>query len=191
MGDKPVSDEVVDDDSIVQQESEHLESAADSDGRLSRLAALFGADGPPDLDEIEGPLRWSNLTADEAASEWGELRAWVDRLVERFGHLDHHVIPACWFRHNGHVEALAALRDHERICYADSSPATAAVDWHRAFHEIESRLREWTAGIPCGSSHDERTRPHRPPENDEWTAFVAGDVEKRRQAAVAHAVADG
>jgi hypothetical protein len=162
----------------------------DPDDRLNKLAALFGADGPPDLDEIEGPLRWPDLTADDASTEWHELRAWVERLLERFPHLDHHVIPLCWWRHNSHVEALAALRDHERICYSESSPATAAVDWHRAFRDIESRLREWTGVLSCGSTHDTRIRPLRPVDEQEWGRFVAGDVQRRRTAALCHAVSD-
>jgi hypothetical protein len=158
--------------------------------RLNKLAALFGADGPPDLDEVEGPLHWPDITATDASVEWRELREWVEGLLERFPHLDHHVIPLCWWRHNGHVEALSALRDHERICYADSSPATAAVDWHRAFRDIESRLREWTGTLPCGSSHDTRIRPVRPVGEVDWATFVADDVERRRRAAMRHAVSD-
>ena len=117
---------------------------ADIDERLAEVAELFGTDGPPDLDDIAGPVHWPDVAAVDATQEWESLRRWVDQLIGRFAHLDHHVIPLCWWRHNGHVEALAALRDHERVCYAESSPATAAVDWHRAFRDIEARLREWT-----------------------------------------------
>jgi hypothetical protein len=170
------------------EDSDTVTTDPDPDDRLNKLAALFGTDGLPDLDEVEGPLRWPDLPADDASAEWHNLRAWVERLLERFGHLDHHVIPLCWWRHNGHVEALAALRDHERICYADSSPATAAVDWHRAFRDIESRLREWTGVLPCGSTHDPRVRSLRPLDQDEWATFVATDAEQRRQSAIRHAV---
>jgi hypothetical protein len=41
-------------------------------------------------------------------AEWGELREWVEDLVTRYPHLDHHPIPACWYRHNGHVEVSFA-----------------------------------------------------------------------------------
>jgi hypothetical protein len=156
--------------------------------QLARLAELFGSDGPPDLQEVEGPLRWSAIPASEAAEEWTDLRGWVEALVTRFPHLDHHVIPLCWWQHNGHVEVLAALRDHERICYSDSSPATAAVDWHRAFRDIESRLREWTATLACGSTHDPRLRPPRTVDEDDWAAFVAQDIQRREQAAIRRAV---
>jgi hypothetical protein len=61
--------------------------------------------------------------------------------VARF-HIDSRVIPPCWEQHNGMVEALAALRDHERDCYAETAPPSAAVDWLRAFREIEARLIE-------------------------------------------------
>jgi hypothetical protein len=82
---------------------------------VSTLGKLFDADGLLDLDEISGPIHWPDLTADEAAREWGALRPWVERLMARISHLDHHVIPHCWFLHNGHVEALSALQDQERV----------------------------------------------------------------------------
>ena len=97
-----------------------------------------------DMDAIAPPSHWPSLTADEAAREWPALRSWVEKLMARFSHLDHHVIPRCWFLHNGHVEALVALRDQERVNYGETAPGTAGVDWHRAFKDVEARLREWT-----------------------------------------------
>jgi hypothetical protein len=143
------------------------------------VEAIFRSDGPPDFDDITGPLHWPKLPAGDAVEAWQELRRWVEQLLERFSHLDHHVIPLCWWRHNGHVEALAALRDHERMCYSDSSPPTAAVEWHRAFRDVESRLREWTSTISCGAAHDPRTRPDRVTDSEEWQAFVGAETKRR------------
>jgi hypothetical protein len=159
--------------------------------RLSALAELFGADGPPDLDDVAGPTYWPELAAGEARDAWPELRRWVGQLIERFPHLDHHVIPLCWFRHPGHVEALSALCDHERVSYSDSAPGTAAVDWHRAFRDIEARLREWTGQLACGASHETRLRQIRLENADEWGQFVASDVARRDRAALTVALDDG
>ena len=145
---------------------------------LAVLAALFAGDGP-DFDEIAGPLHWPTVSSGEASKHWAELRRWVERLIERFPHLDHHVIPLCWWRHNGHVEALVALRDHERMCYSNSSPPSAGLEWHRGFRDIEARLREWTSTIPCGSQHDPRTHPERRVDEDEWATFLADDTASR------------
>jgi hypothetical protein len=157
------------------------ESSAQSGGeRLSALAKLFEADGMLELDEIVGPIHWPDLSADEVVREWATLRSWVDGLMARFSHLDHHVIPRCWFRHNSHVEALCALRDQERVNYSDTAPGTAGVDWHRAFRDIEGRLREWTAQLACGATHEPRTRPaHSVATSGEWDAFVEKDTECR------------
>jgi hypothetical protein len=179
--------------------TEHLTDDArvedDKEGRrterLSVLADLFGADGPPDLDDVAGPTYWPELVPREAHDAWMELRSWVGQLIERFPHLDHHVIPLCWFRHPGHVEALSALRDHERVSYADTAPATAAVDWHRAFRDIEARLREWTAQLSCGATHESRLRQIRPVQPDEWDHFVQDDMARRDSAALAVALDDG
>ena len=157
-------------------------------GRMSALAKLYEADGPPDLDEVTGPTFWPDLSPAEAREEWAALRSWVEQLIERFGHLDHHVIPRCWFRHNGHVEALAALRDQERVNYADTAPATAGVEWHRAFQTIEARLRDWTGQLGCGATHEPRIRPPRPLDPDEWEQFVDDDASRRDRHALAVAL---
>ena len=94
------------------------EDEAHRAARVGALAALYETGGPLDLDELAPPVFWPGLSAAAARREWASLRAWVEALVERFSHLDHHVIPRCWYRHPGHVEALSALRDAERVHYA-------------------------------------------------------------------------
>jgi hypothetical protein len=158
--------------------------------RLSALAKLFEADELLDTDEIAGLFHWPNPSADEAAREWPALRSWVDRLMARFPHLDHHVIPRCWFLHNGHVEALAALRDQERVNYGKTAPGTAGVDWHRAFRDVEARLREWTAQLACGATREQRTRQGHPTIPDEWDAFIKKDIERRSRRAIDDALTE-
>ena len=152
--------------------------------RVTALAKLYEADGPIDLDEIDGPMYWPDLPPGEAHQEWEALRAWVEQLVVRFAHLDHHVIPRCWFRHNGHVEALVALRDQERVNYSDTAPGSAAMDWHRAFRDIEARLREWTGQLACGATHEVRTHQVRSVDPDVWRQFVNDDVTRRQDETV-------
>ena len=154
------------------------------DQRVAALAKLYEADGPIDLDEIDGPMYWSDLPLGAAHEEWEAIRAWVEQLVVRFAHLDHHVIPRCWFRHNGHVEALVALRDQERVNYSDTAPASAAVDWHRAFRDIEARLREWTGQLACGATHEVRTHQVRSVDSEVWRQFVNNEVTRRHDETV-------
>jgi hypothetical protein len=143
------------------------------------IEALFGTDGLPDLDDVSGPTHWPSVPAGDVADEWAALRGWVEQLQARFSHLDHHVIPLCWWRHNGHVEALVALRDYEQASYTDTALPTAGVEWHRAFRDIESRLREWTSTLSCGSIHDPRNRPAPAADSAEWDQFVAADTQGR------------
>jgi hypothetical protein len=144
------------------------------------LAELYGADGPPDLETFAGPLHWAAIRAVDLAQELHELRSWVEELLERFPHLDHTVIPSCWWQHTSHIEALQALRDHERVSYADTSPGTAAVDWHRALLLIECRLRDWTAWCGCASGHRDPIRRLRLLEETEWQGHVLAEVERRQ-----------
>ncbi len=155
----------------------------DEDGGARALERLFAADGPADLDEgmFAGPLHWPSIPAADIEREFRELRVWVQGLLERFEHLDHASIPACWWRHNGHVEALQALRDHERMSYAESSPAQAAASWHREFHFIEMRLREWTAYYGCAQDHRAPIRPTRSTDEQAWEAHLAEQKRRREE----------
>jgi hypothetical protein len=151
--------------------------------RSSALAKLSETDELLDMGEIAAPSHWPSLSAEEAAREWPALRSWVEKLMARFSHLDHHVIPRCWFLHNGHVEALVALRDQERVNYSETAPGTAGVDWHRAFKDVEARLREWTGQLACGATHEVRTHQIRSLDADEWDHFVNSDMTERKKKA--------
>ena len=129
--------------------------------------------------DVAAPTHWPSLPSADAAAEWEELRAWVEDLQGRFGHLDHHVIPRCWWRHNDHVEALAALRDHERSSFASTAPATAPVDWFRALRDVTAMLKAWTADLGCGATHIEAPKSPRAIDRGEWDRFVTADVAQR------------
>ena len=144
------------------------------------LRQLFATSVDDDLDEIPGATSWAAISADDVPAAWVELRAWVEELRNRFAHLDHHVLPACWWKHNEHVEALVALRDHEVVSYSDTAPATAPLDWFRALRDITALLRTWTAELGCGASHQDSPIRVQPVDDEAWDAFVAGDVERRR-----------
>ena len=141
------------------------------------------ATGIPDLDDIPSATHWPSLPPENAELEWQELREWVEDLEERFPHLDHHAIPACWWQHNEHVEALAALRDHERVSYLPAAPATAPVEWMRALRDIEVLLRSWTAEYPCGAEHQEPPVQLWRGRFEGWEAHVAEDVRRRSESA--------
>jgi hypothetical protein len=156
--------------------------------RLAGLAALLGAEGM-DLPDLDGPLFWPGVSAEDAPAEWQALRSWVERLVERFD-LDYHSVPRCWYQHNGIAEALSALRDHERASYSATAAPTAAVDWHRAFRDIEARLREWTGSLACGARHE--NSPLRPDiDNHDWSDWLSAEVAARRADKVAQALNHG
>jgi hypothetical protein len=133
-----------------------------------------------DFADVPVPTHWPSLPAVDAGVEWADLTAWVDALQRRFAALDHHLIPRCWWRHNGHVEALAALRDHERSSFADTAPATAPLDWFRALRDISALLRSWTGDLGCGASHQEQPRLLRHRDIDEWDRHVREDTARRR-----------
>ena len=104
------------------------------------------------------PLHLPSLTDDERDAAMTDLTVWVDEFIDRFA-VEVRTIPPCWPRHNGMVEALAALRDHERGSYADDAPPGAAVDFLRAWREVEATLTGMTALTQCtGVEHRDPPR---------------------------------
>ena len=135
---------------------------------------------------LTGPVHWPSVLPEDAAAAWADLRAWVEALVHRYA-LDARVVPPCWFRHNGPVEALVALRDAERACFGPSAPPTGGMDWFRALWEIEHRLVEWSARTQC-STNDHRLDPSPTWHLDQeaWDRFVADDLTAREHQADEH-----
>ncbi|HRW18618.1 MAG TPA: hypothetical protein P5181_07205 [Dermatophilaceae bacterium] len=100
-----------------------------------------------------------SLTDDEHGAVMSELVDWVEEFAQRFA-VEPRVIPPCWALHNEMVETLAALRDHERGSYAVDAPPTGAVDFLRAWRDIEHTLTTMTATTQCTALEH---RPRRTP----------------------------
>jgi hypothetical protein len=66
----------------------------------------------------------------------------------------------------------------------------AWVDWHRAFRDVEIRLREWISQLACCAAHGPRIRQTRPITSGEWGVFLQEDLERRRDQVVDEAVAE-
>jgi hypothetical protein len=156
--------------------------------RLAELQARLGLDQLDSFDELSGAIYWPDLPANEAKAEWEALRTWVDRFRARFPRATK--IPDCWFHHGDLVEALSALRDYERASFSSTAPPTAAIEWHRAFRDMESRYEAWIKRLPCGA--DPR-RGHEPIAvsaeiPDCWEDVVSRDVALRARSQLANAL---
>src|SRR5206468_1186937 len=132
-----------------------------------------------DSAEREAPLSWPTRDPDQVEFDWPTLAEWVNRLRVRFPHMTAR-IPNCWYLHNDLVEALLALRDHERVSYASTAPASAAVEWHRAFRDMEARWDSWIRRFTCAVPGREH-----PPQLDAsasqgFVEFVKTDLARRQ-----------
>jgi len=156
------------------------DTGADTAASLAALQAKLSVlDGLDDFDELHGPTYWPALTADDAEAEWESLRRWVEAFRSRFPHATK--LPDCWYCHADLVEALAALRDHERASFSSTAPPTAAVEWHRAFRDMESRMECWIKRFTCVVSGRGHEPPPAPAEPDAaWAEFVRADIDRRR-----------
>jgi hypothetical protein len=145
---------------------------------VTDLSARLSGDGA-DFDEFEGPIYWPTREAERAEWDWPALAQWVNRLRARFPNMTAR-IPDCWYRHNDLVEALLALRDHERLSYASTAPASAAVEWHRAFRDMEGRWDTWIRRFTCvvpGRGHESLSLDSTTP--DGFAEFVTDDLHHR------------
>jgi hypothetical protein len=106
--------------------------------------------------DLQGPTHWPSLLPDQARLAWADLRDWSS-IWSTGSAWRPRVVPPCWYRHNTFVEALSALRDHERISFATSTSPTAPVDWFRALREIEHRLSEAAHGPSARSTSTDLT----------------------------------
>ena len=156
---------------------------------LDELRQLLDDPYDDEFADIPAPTHWPSVPATDAAAQWEELASWVEALRGRFAHLDHHVIPRCWWRHNEHVEALVALRDHERSSFSGNAPATAPLDWLRALRDVSSLLKAWTAETGCGATHQDPPIPLRAIDRTEWDRHVEADVCRRHDREIEEAVA--
>jgi len=158
--------------------------------RYPSLPPMEPPEAPFDLSEFGEPLDlpeptfWPDVPLADLADELASLRAWVEDLVRRYPHLDVHVVPPCWYRHPSHIEALVALRDHERVSFSITSPATSPAGWQVTLGQIEARLRVYTDSAGCLSAHREQISPLVPPSEDDWAAWVDAEVERSRQKSV-------
>jgi hypothetical protein len=161
--------------------SEQRVDVDDSRARVARRGVDRGGEHlRPIRDKADdgglAPLHWPSLGPFAAQGEWPELAEWVNALRQRYRGLDSYVVPACWYEHESLVVALQALKDHERVSYDQSSPASSATDWHRAFRDISGLLRQFTADLRCG---------HEPEyaQVELFDTFVTNDIAKRRRRA--------
>lgn len=157
------------------------------------VAQLFGSDDFAAAGEATAPpTHWPALAADEIGAEIRGLYAWVAGLQHRFREMVR--LPACWYRHNGIVELLSALRDHERSSYADTAAPTAAFAWMMAFRDVEARLRPWVAELRCGGDpryHDLAVHAVTQPDTtlpDDLTAWITETTHAKQTAAIGAAV---
>ncbi len=162
------------------------DNTSSGQGRRSRQASTRRVAAK----EVTAPLYWSTLKPLDAEREWPALRAWVTGLRERYDELDFHFIPACWYQHPAIVSALQALRDHERVAYDPSSPASSGTDWHRAYRDITSQLRSFSGYLRCTNTEHFPSRPVLAEDEEAWRTFVTDDVVRRRREAVERVLGD-
>jgi hypothetical protein len=82
-----------------------------------------------------------------AAAAHTELTAWVSWAVATY-HLDD-VLPACWERHDGLAEELAAFYVAWCNVWSDEGPYDAGPVWHDQLYRAIDRWPTWLAGTRC------------------------------------------
>jgi hypothetical protein len=134
-------------------------ATADEVAKLrSRLDAL-----PATIPE-RGAVPWRALGTQSRRQELGELAAWVTWIVNAYDLQDRW--PACWYRHEGLVELLRALRRwHAALTTELIGDAPAATLWHEALYRTVDRTMV-AVTQRCLTSHREAS-PFAPVSDEE------------------------
>lgn len=82
-----------------------------------------------------------------AEAAHAELATWVSWAVATY-HL-HDVVPACWERHDGLAEELAAFYVSWCNVWSDEGSYDAGPVWHDQLHRAIARWPTWLAGTRC------------------------------------------
>lgn len=152
---------------------------ADHDVRVDSLDVTGDERFARLLELPRGLVDWRSLSAADAYAAWAALRDWILWLRREFA-FDHRVVPPCWYRHPALVSVISALHDHWRAAYDPLNSLLGPSDWHRAFVQLEPRLREWASRTGCTASmHRADVVADYPDDSAEWEAHVAADVAAR------------
>lgn len=95
----------------------------------------------PDNDVIGGPIDWWTLSPQARAVILAGLGDWVRDLVRTF-QIPWTEIPWWWYRHEGFVHELLALKQaREAMAYAPTEPEDAPLTWLHQLTIARGRLR--------------------------------------------------
>jgi len=139
---------------------------------IKRQMAAAMVETMADAPEVPEVLHWPEIPPDDLEAEWDDLREWVAELLGRFAWIDHHVVPACWWRHGELVELLSALRGHEQVAFMPGQPPTTATDWFRAMRDLLGMARTWVAESGCAAGHVERAPRVTAVSPDDWAGHL-------------------
>jgi hypothetical protein len=118
---------------------------------------------------------WSDLTPEEADQRWKELHAWVQELLAR-NNIGPKEIPDCWYRHNGLVDELEALRWAWLELNNPESKCSEPIRWREALHRARGR---WPLFNPngCATTHSE-SRARVADDEAQWHSFLDGEPQR-------------
>lgn len=111
------------------------------------LARLAEWDEPVDDEDkvvvgtMAGPMDWWALSPDAQTVVLAGLSVWVARLVRTF-QIEWTEIPPWWYRHEGFIHELLALRQsREQVAYDPAEAESAPLTWLHNLSLTRNRLR--------------------------------------------------
>jgi len=90
---------------------------------------------------LQGPINWWALSPDAKATVLAGLSVWVAHLVRTF-QIEWTEIPPWWYRHEGFIHELLALRQsRQQVAYDPAEPESASLTWLHNLSLTRNRLR--------------------------------------------------
>lgn len=124
-----------------------------------------------------GPINWWALSPSAQATVLAGLSVWVTRLVRTF-QIEWTEIPPWWYRHEGFIHELLALKQaREQVAYDPAEAESAPLTWLHNLSLARGRLRALRDSL----GGDYHTCPE--PRVQQW-AMVSGDDSRSWQVEV-------
>lgn len=119
----------------------HESNELDDEGaRQAEWDEAFDADEPV-IGTMAGPIDWWALSPDAQTAVLAGLSVWVARLVRTF-QIEWTEIPPWWYRHEGFIHELLALRQsRQQVAYDPAEAESAPLTWLHNLSLTRNRLR--------------------------------------------------
>lgn len=100
----------------------------------------------------QDPINWATIDPEARLLAIEELSVFVADQVLAFPHLDHRLIPPCWYKHDAYVRVLGAAKGAYDGYHSDKGGPTGPMNFYTEWVRLWPELR--MLGAVCQPTHE-------------------------------------